>query len=153
MTAANVDMNRKRLNTADEKQLPRPDCYICHLAPDNEKAVATHNPGERLSWKLAAKKSRHTGDWGQKRLAMRTSCMKCHASTQIDYYYRRLDGAVNELNRMADVASESGMPPDNVKGLAIKGRIGAAMLGPLQLREAVEKLGSRPASLSVDPQK
>lgn len=144
MTENRVDMNKKAFNPVNEKDLSHPDCFTCHLAPNAETATSTHNPGERLSWRLAALKSNHTAEWGQKRLAMQASCMKCHASSQVDNYYRRLDASVLEFNRLAEAAA-AGNATDSkefgkVKGLAIKGRIGAAMLSPLHTREAASSL-------------
>lgn len=144
MTESRVDMNKKAFNPVSEKDLSHPDCFTCHLAPNSETAISTHNPGERLSWRLAALKSNHTAEWGQKRLAMQASCMKCHASSQVDNYYRRLDASVLEFNRLAEsaaVGNASDSPAiGKIKGLAIKGRIGAAMLSPLHTREAASSL-------------
>lgn len=152
MTASKVDLNKKALKPVNET-LMRPDCFTCHLAPGSENATATHNPSERLSWKLAAMQGTHTENWGQKRMQMQASCRNCHASTQVDQYYRRLDASVLEFNRLAEaavssfasntasfsIASNSRML-DKIKRAAMKGRIGEAMLSPLHTREAVEEL-------------
>jgi len=145
LTAASSDFNRKQLVPV-ETPLKRPDCFVCHIAPAGANATATHNPGERLSWKLAAMHSAHTENWGDKRMLMQNSCRNCHAGTEIDMYYRRLDAAVLEFNRLASeaaiLAGSDRKVLDRIKGAAIKGRVGAAMLSPLHTREAIEKLES-----------
>lgn len=145
MTEKQVDLNKKDFNTENEQDLSHPDCYTCHLAPASESAASTHNPGDRLSWNLAAIQSVHNEDWGKKRLAMQASCLKCHASTQVDQCYRRLDATVLEFNRLASDAvncADASHPAvvDKIKGLAIKGKVGAAMLSPLHTREAATSL-------------
>ncbi|MDD3146503.1 MAG: multiheme c-type cytochrome [Candidatus Riflebacteria bacterium] len=143
ITSAGIDLDKKNLVPVNER-LMRPDCFVCHLAPASETATATHNPSERLSWKLAAMQSLHTENWGQKRMQMQASCRNCHASTQVDMYFRRLDASVLEFNRLASEAavmvSSGSKALDLIKGAAIKGRIGAAMLSPLHGREAVDQL-------------
>lgn len=148
MTAASADLNKNAFKPVNEP-LMRPDCFVCHLAPAVETATATHNPGERLSWNLAAMQSRHSEDWGTKRMQMQAVCRNCHASTQIDQYYRRFDAAVLEFNRFAEIARQNAsasaaLPKsfDKIKAAAIGGRVGAAMLSPLHTREALEKLTS-----------
>ena len=143
MSRAGVDLDKPGFVPVKEGLL-RPDCYVCHLAPAAETATATHNPGERLSWNLAAMQSVHTEKWGEKRMLMQASCRNCHASTQIDMYYRRLDANVLEFNRFAAIAAalvaSDSRAIDEVKGAAISGRLGAAMLSPLHIRYAVERL-------------
>lgn len=77
-------------------------------------------------------------------MQMQASCRNCHASTQVDMYYRRLDASVLEFNNFAASAAaligSDSKALDKVKGAAIKGRIGAAMLSPLHTREALEQL-------------
>lgn len=143
MTAHGINLDKKPFVPVKEG-LMRPDCFVCHLAATGETATATHNPGERLSWKLAALQSLHTENWGEKRMQMQASCRNCHASTQVDMYYRRLDASVLEFNRLASEAAvmvgSDSKALDLIKGAAIKGRVGAAMLSPLHTREAVERL-------------
>ncbi|MBU1105112.1 MAG: hypothetical protein KKB51_00490 [Candidatus Riflebacteria bacterium] len=144
MTAADVDLNKTGFKPINEP-LKRPDCFVCHLAPANETASATHNPGERLSWYLAVKRSEHREEWGEKRLTMQESCRNCHASTQIDMYYRRFDASVLEFNRLTDEAiarltASDSQNLDRIKGNTMKGKIGAAMLSPLHVRDAATSL-------------
>jgi len=53
---------------------------------------------------------------------------------------------VLEFNRLASeaaiLAGSDRKVLDRIKGAAIKGRVGAAMLSPLHTREAIEKLES-----------
>ena len=142
LTAAATDLNKSDFKPVNE-DLKRPDCFVCHLAPSTGIASATHNPGERLSWHLATIHSEHREDWGEKRLAMQQSCRNCHASTQIDMFYRRFDASVLEFNRLASEAAslaDNSKKHTKIKGAAMKGKIGAAMLSPLHVRDAVETL-------------
>ena len=139
MTSAAVNLDKSGFKPVNEA-LKRPDCYVCHLAPSTGTASATHNPGERLSWHLAATHSEHREEWGDKRLIMQESCRNCHASTQIDMFYRRFDAGVLELNRLASEAATLTPASDSsslaaIKAAAMKGKIGAAMLSPLHVRD------------------
>lgn len=142
-TSTGVNLNKGTFKPVNEPLL-RPSCHVCHLAPTGETATATHNPGDRLSWNLAAMESLHTDDWGQKRLNMQAACRNCHASTQVDQFYRRMDASILEFNRLAGVAAGKNASDsrklDKIKAMAVKGRLGAAMVGPLHVREATDAL-------------
>jgi hypothetical protein len=105
---------------------------------------STHNPGERLSWKLAALKSSFRENWGQNRLKMQAVCRNCHGNSQVDLFYRRYDAAVMQINRLAIAAAENaGNKKKIVEGIkagAITAKIGAAMLGPLQIRDGLDQI-------------
>lgn len=146
LTTAKVDLEKSGFTPYSEP-ISRPDCYVCHLAPATGIVETTHNPGERLSWHLAAVHSKHREDWGDKRLAMQQSCRTCHASTQIDMFYRRFDASVLEFNRLASEAAsltDDSKMRAKIKGAAMKGKIGAAMLSPLHVRDAAEALIETP---------
>lgn len=122
-----------------------PDCYVCHLAPTQKDGKdATHNPGERLSWKLAAMNSVFRDDWGRKRLKMQSVCRSCHGNSQVDLFYRRYDAAVMQINRLArqaaDKAGTDRLRLDAIKAGAISAKLGVAMQGPLQVRDGLLKI-------------
>lgn len=121
-----------------------PDCYLCHMAPTSEKANnSTHNPGDRLSWNLAALDSKFNENWGMKRLNMQAACRNCHGNSQVDQFYRRLDASVMEFNRLASSATALNDCPhahDKIKGAIIAGKLGAAMLSPAHIRQAFETI-------------
>ncbi|MFZ5950539.1 MAG: multiheme c-type cytochrome, partial [Candidatus Rifleibacteriota bacterium] len=119
-----------------QQHLHYPDCYVCHVAPTQKDGKdSTHNPGDRLSWKLAAMKSTFREDWGQKRLKMQNVCRSCHGNSQVDQFYRRYDAAVMQINKIAAAAAQNAGDDrrrlNAIKAGAITARLGAAMLGPL----------------------
>lgn len=137
-----TDFNRTGL-VPSEQQLNFPDCYVCHLAPTNKDAMdSTHNPGERLSWKLATVRSTFRENWGQNRLKMQAVCRSCHGNSQVDLFYRRYDAAVMQINKIAVAAAEkagaSKKAAEGVKAGAITAKLGAAMMGPLQVRDGLD---------------
>jgi hypothetical protein len=76
---------------------------------------------------------------------MQESCRNCHASTQVDMYYRRFDAGVLEFNRLASEAVTLTSASDSrslaaIKAAAMKGKIGAAMLSPLHVRDGATEL-------------
>ena len=141
--AKSADMNVKGFVSLNEPVM-RPDCFVCHFAAAKEGHKSTHNPSERLSWKLAALKATHTDNWGDKRLMMQETCRNCHASTQTEQFYRRLDALVVETNKivekLADNSTENAYKNNKIKSLATKSRVGAAMMSPAHRVEAIEEL-------------
>ena len=126
-----ADLTKKQLNFSEDAVM-KPNCQACHIQASNDESKATHNVSSRLSWNLSNLKATHTDDWGTKRLEMQKSCRNCHASTQINQFYRKLDAAVNATNHIVDkkIASDTSfiqIMELNNSLLAI--RIGFAMLG------------------------
>jgi nitrate/TMAO reductase-like tetraheme cytochrome c subunit len=126
-----------------EQALDYPDCFVCHIAATDKKAGdSTHNPGERLSWKLAAMKSTFRKNWGRQRLKMQNVCRSCHGNSQVNLFYRRYDAAVMQINKLAEQAADrvenDRLKLDAIKAGAITARLGAAMMGPLQVRDGVK---------------
>lgn len=144
LSADKVDYNRKALIPAHQP-LNYPDCYVCHVAPTQKDGKdSTHNPGDRLSWKLAAMKSTFRENWGEKRLQMMNVCRSCHGNSQVDLFYRRYDAAVMQINKLAEqAAAKAGQEKnrlDAIKAGAISARLGAAMLSPLHIRDGLLKI-------------
>jgi hypothetical protein len=75
---------------------------------------------------------------------MQETCRNCHASTQTEQFYRRLDALVVETNKivekLADNSTENAYKNNKIKSLAIKSRVGAAMMSPAHRVEAIEEL-------------
>lgn len=137
-----VDYDQKGLIPAHQP-LSYPDCYVCHVAPTQKDGQdSTHNPGERLSWKIAALSSTFRDNWGENRLRMMTVCRSCHGNSQVDLFYRRYDASVMQINKIAEqAAAKAGTARhrlDAIKAGAISARLGAAMLGPLQVRDGLK---------------
>ncbi|MGM0601521.1 MAG: hypothetical protein ACQETH_17040, partial [Candidatus Rifleibacteriota bacterium] len=103
---------------------------------------STHDPGERISWKLAAMKSTMREGWGPKRLEMQKVCRSCHGNSQVELYYRRLDATIMEINQLTEAAAgnlaSSSHELYELKSGAISAKTGAAMLGPLQVRDGTD---------------
>lgn len=141
---SNKGANLNKTNFVPQNEpLMRPDCYTCHIAPTKENDKATHNPSERLSWKLAGLKAKHTDNWGEKRLKMEETCRNCHAGSQIEQFYRRFDSLVVQINDIIDsknIASLTFKTISQIKGNAMKARTGAAMQSPKEIVSAMEEL-------------
>ncbi|GAB4283679.1 MAG: hypothetical protein Kow0029_29920 [Candidatus Rifleibacteriota bacterium] len=128
-----------------EQPVAYPDCFICHIAATGkDKHDSTHNPGERLSWKLAAVKSSYRKDWGKQRQTMQNICRGCHGNSQVELFYRRFDATVMEINSLTGKALQSNASdtemPEIIKNHAISAKTGAAMLGPVYLRDSALKI-------------
>ncbi len=135
-----VDLTKKHINLTEDAVM-KPNCQTCHVSAPTKNGKATHNISARISWNLKAIKAHHTDDWGTKRLEMQKSCRNCHASTQIEQYYRKFDAAVVATNHIVDKKIKPDAPIWEVMPLhhSLKAfRIGAAMLGivdPLKIEE------------------
>lgn len=139
-TVSEVDFAKKHLNFSDDKIL-KPNCQTCHIQATTKATKATHNVSQRLSWNLSNLKAVHRDDWGEKRLEMQKTCRNCHASSQVDQYYRRLDAAVVSTNHIVDKTVKQDTPIFKLIELQnslMAFRIGLAMLGtvdPLKIEE------------------
>ena len=135
-----VELTKKHLNLSDDA-IMKPNCQVCHMQASTKHTKATHNISERLSWKLSNLKAVHTDDWGTKRLEMQKTCRNCHASTQVDQYYRKLDAAVVATNHIVDKKITPETPfwqKLSLQNSLMAFRIGLAMLGsvdPLKIEE------------------
>ena len=133
-------VTKKHLNLSDDAVM-KPNCQVCHMQASTKHTKATHNISERLSWNLSDLKAVHTDDWGTKRLEMQKTCRNCHASTQVDQYYRKLDAAVVATNHIADKKITPETPfwqKLSLQNSLMAFRVGIAMLGsvdPLKIEE------------------
>ena len=138
--SSEVDFAKKHLNFSDDPIL-KPNCQVCHVQASSKDTKATHELSDRLSWKMTSLKAEHREDWGTKRLEMQKTCRKCHASSQVDQYYRKLDAAIVATNHIADnkIASDTPMwQKINFTNTLMSIRVGFAMLGtvdPLKIEE------------------
>ncbi|MDN5280031.1 MAG: hydroxylamine dehydrogenase [Clostridiales bacterium] len=144
LAKVHTDFNSTRLIPSDQP-LTYPDCFVCHIAATGKNENdSTHNPGERISWKLAAFKSTHHENWGPRRLKMQSVCRSCHGNSQVDLFYRRFDASVMEINRLVARAAE-GIASDShefeaLKAAAMAAKIGAAMMSPIHIRDGFNLL-------------
>lgn len=135
-----IDFRKKHLNLSDDA-IMKPNCQTCHVQASTKNTIAIHNVSSRISWNLKELKAVHTDDWGTKRLEMQKSCKVCHASTQVDQYYRKLDAGVVATNHIVDKMVTSEMPfwqQQILKNKLLAFRVSLAMLGivnPLQIEE------------------
>ena len=142
MSNKGANLNKSGFVPQDEPVM-RPDCYTCHLAPTREGDKATHNPSERLSWKIAVYEAKHTENWGEKRLKMEESCRNCHAGSQVDQFYRRFDALVVNTNDILESKKTANMSLEymlKIKSEAIRARTAAAMQSPQEIVKPMEKL-------------
>ncbi len=130
-TSEEVDFAKKHLNLSEDGIL-KPNCQTCHVQASTKDTKATHDISSRLSWNLSDLKAKHTEDWGTKRLQMQKTCRNCHASSQVDQYYRRLDAAVVSTNHIIDKKITSNTPiweQISLRNSIMAFRVGVAMLG------------------------
>ena len=71
-----------------------PTCDTCHMGATS-KLPATHDVGARLSWNLRPEIAIKQKDWQDKRGAMKSVCLNCHASDWVDNFYTQFDGVVD----------------------------------------------------------
>lgn len=90
----NLDASPKNLTTRD---MPVPTCATCHMS-GLEGMNITHDVTERLSWWLfsAVSKKRPNYNLGQE--AMKNMCLKCHAKTHVEEFYREAEIVVLSTN-------------------------------------------------------
>ncbi|MCH8825190.1 MAG: nitrate reductase [Planctomycetes bacterium] len=121
----NLSAPAKTLTTRD---MPVPSCATCHMSGLEGQKV-THDVTERLSWWLFApvSKKRPTYEIGQ--IAMKETCLKCHASTQVERFYEDAEIVVHATNDKVQAAL------DIVKALRDEG-----LLTPQPFDEPIEFL-------------
>jgi hydroxylamine dehydrogenase len=71
-----------------------PTCATCHMGATPQLAP-THDVGTRLSWNLRPEIALRTKDWQQKKAAMQSICLNCHASEWVNDFYTQFDNAVD----------------------------------------------------------
>ena len=90
----NLDADPKRLTTAD---MSVPTCATCHMSGLEGEKV-THDVTEHLSYWLFAAISKKRPHYQQGQTNMKALCLKCHASTQIDTFYKEAEDVVVATN-------------------------------------------------------
>ena len=102
--AQHADMNLgaapKTLTTAD---MSVPTCSTCHLSGLDGLNV-THDTTERLSYWLFAAVSDKRPTYQQGQDAMRETCLKCHARSQVEKFYQEAEGVVADTNEKINEA-------------------------------------------------
>ena len=97
--AQKADMNLKAppkmLTTAD---MSVPTCVTCHLSGLDGLNV-THDTTERLSYWLFAAVSDKRPTYQQGQDAMKETCLKCHARSQVEKFYQEAEDVVADTNR------------------------------------------------------
>ena len=90
----NLDASPKKLTTRD---MSVPTCATCHMS-GLEGMNVTHDVTERLSWWLfsAVSKKRPNYNLGQE--AMKNICLKCHAKSHVEEFYREAEIVVHATN-------------------------------------------------------
>ena len=102
--AQHADMNLaaapKTLTTAD---MSVPTCSTCHLSGLDGLNV-THDTTERLSYWLFAAVSDKRPTYQQGQDAMKETCLKCHARSQVEKFYQEAEGVVVDTNEKINEA-------------------------------------------------
>ena len=98
----NLDAPPKKLTTRD---MFVPTCATCHMSGLNGQKV-THDPGERLSYLLAAEISTKRPGYALAQANMKETCLQCHTSSVVDRLYDQAEKAVASTNEKVKAAKE-----------------------------------------------
>lgn len=82
-----------------------PTCATCHMSGINSLKV-THDPGERLSWNLAAEISVKRPNYAQGQAAMKETCAQCHTRPTVDRVFAEAEKVVEATNEKVKASSE-----------------------------------------------
>ncbi len=96
----NLAAPSKSLTTRD---MPVPSCSTCHMSGLEGQHV-THDVTERLSWWLFAPISEKRPTYNAGQTAMKETCLKCHASTQVAEFYEDAEVVVHATNDKVQAA-------------------------------------------------
>lgn len=96
----NLKASPKNLTTAD---MSVPTCVTCHLSGLDGLNV-THDTTERLSYWLFAAVSDKRPTYQQGQDAMKETCLKCHARSQVEKFYQEAEGVVADTNEKINEA-------------------------------------------------
>lgn len=97
----NLNAPPKKLTTAD---MPVPTCATCHMS-GLEGLKVTHDTTERLSYYLFAPVSTKRPNGDQAQQQMREVCLKCHARTGIDNFYKQAEDVLQATNAKVQAAT------------------------------------------------
>ena len=90
----NIDSDRW---VVGEDYFEAPTCATCHMSATRTMSV-THDVGDRISWTLRPKVSKHKDNWQAKRANMMNVCAACHSSTFPEGHYYQFDAVVELYN-------------------------------------------------------
>jgi len=71
-----------------------PTCNTCHMGATTT-LPSTHDVGARISWNLRPAIAFKQKNWEEKRAAMKSVCMNCHASNWVDSFYTQFDDVID----------------------------------------------------------
>src|SRR5579884_3582977 len=74
-----------------------PTCATCHMSGINGLGV-THDPSERLSYKLFAEVSDKRPNYARAQAAMKDVCLQCHTKPLVDRVYEQAEKVVASTN-------------------------------------------------------
>jgi len=98
----NLSADPKQLTTRD---MSVPTCATCHMSGLDGLKV-THDTTERLSYWLFADISDKRPAFERGQAEMKEVCLKCHAQTPIDTFYREAEQVVSDTNEKVRIAAE-----------------------------------------------
>ena len=98
-----------KLGVAPKKLTSRdmfiPTCATCHMSGLNGQKV-THDPGERLSYLLAAEISTKRPGYALAQANMKETCVQCHTRPIVERIYDEAEKAVANTNEKVKAAKE-----------------------------------------------
>jgi hypothetical protein len=99
-----------KLGVAPKKLTSRdmfvPTCATCHMSGLNGQKV-THDPGERLSYLLAAEISTKRPGYALAQANMKETCVQCHTRPLVERIYDEAEKAVASTNEKVKAAKET----------------------------------------------
>jgi hypothetical protein len=98
----NLGVAPKKLTSRD---MFIPTCATCHMSGLNGQKV-THDPGERLSYLLAAEISPKRPGYALAQANMKETCAQCHTRPVIDRLYEEAEKAVANTNEKVKATKE-----------------------------------------------
>ena len=112
----NLSASPKELTTRD---MPVPTCATCHMS-GLEGMNVSHDVTERLSWWLFAAVSEKRPNYTLGQEAMKNICLKCHAKSHVEKFYREAEEVVHATNEkiqtsldlMANLREEGLLTPE-----------------------------------------
>jgi nitrate/TMAO reductase-like tetraheme cytochrome c subunit len=80
-----------------------PTCATCHMSGLNGMNV-THDPGERLSYYLAAEITEKRPNAARAQATMKDVCLNCHSKPMVDRIYQEAERVVDSTNEKVKAA-------------------------------------------------
>ena len=96
----NLNADPEILSTKD---MSVPTCATCHMS-GLEGMNVTHDVTERLSWWLFAPISNKRPNYNLGQETMKNTCLKCHAKTHVEKFYREAEDVVVATNNKVQYA-------------------------------------------------